>query len=160
MMFKLTRKLATRFATPKSDVLTFAIPSFVSDTPEARTKLRRDFRELVRRLDGYLEPGEVKQIVHEETVGQKGNTPKQERNARILSEWKEAAHKNKSKFAREYCERHSEEGHDRKAHRTVRQQLNRLLDIEEQQAKEKTEWEGEFQEAVRYRGKSLLGNTK
>ena len=68
---------------------------------------------------------------------------------------------NKSKFARDFCKNHLEEGNGPRAVRKVRQQLNRLLDIEEQQAKKKAEWEREFQEAVRYRGKSLLrGDTK
>jgi hypothetical protein len=159
MMFKPTRKLATRFATPKPDVLTFAIPSLVSDTPEARAKLRRDFRKLVRRLDGYLEPGEVKQIVHEETVGRQGNKSKEERNARILAKYYSAPG-NKSKAARDYVKEHPEEGDDSKAVRKVRQQLKRLLDIKKQQAKKKAEWEREFQEVVRYRGKSFLGDTK
>jgi hypothetical protein len=159
MMFKPTRKLAARFATPRPDVLTFAIPSLVSDTPEARARLRRDFKKLVRRLDRYLEPGEVEQIVHEATVGQKGNTPKEKRNVLILSEWKKDP-VNKSKFARNFCKNYPKEGDDSKAIRKVRQQLNRLLDIEERQAKERAEWEREFQEAVRYRGKSLIGDTK
>jgi hypothetical protein len=151
MMFKLTRKLATKLATPRANVLTFAIPSLVSDTPEVRARLRRDFRELVQWLDRYLEPGEVGQIVHEETVGQKGNTPDEERNALILSEWlKEPV--NKAIFAREFCQNHpGEESPD-----AVRKQLDRLLDIREREAKEKAEREQEFQEALQYRGKSLL----
>ena len=54
--------------------------------------------------------------------------------------------------------RHLEEGSGPKAVRAVRQQLKRLLNIEERQAKEKAEWEREFQEAMRCRrGKSFLG---
>jgi len=43
--------------------------------------------------------------VQEVTKGGQGNTPKDERNALILAEWKEVAHKNRSRFAREYCEK-------------------------------------------------------
>jgi|SRR6516164_5892329 hypothetical protein len=52
--------------------------------------------------------------------------------------------------------RHLEEGSGPKAVRAVRQQLKRLLNIEERQAKEKAEWEREFQEAVHYLPDRLL----
>jgi hypothetical protein len=108
-------------------------------------------------MERYFGREKFKELVQEISKGGQGNTPKDKRNARIHAEWKECPHKNMSRFAREYCERHPEEGSGPKAVRAVRQQLNRLLDIEERQAKEKAEWEREFQEAVRYRGKSLLG---
>jgi hypothetical protein len=98
--------------------------------------------------------------VQEISKGGQGNTPKEERNTRILAEWKNAPHKNKSLFAREYCDRHPEEGSGRKAHLKVREQLKRLLKDEQREAKNKAEREREFQEAVRYRGKSLLSDTK
>jgi hypothetical protein len=151
MMFKPPLKLAAPSA--------FATPSIMNDSPEARAEFRRNFAEHALVAVKYLGAAEAEQIVHDIAKGRQGNTPKDKRNARILAEWKECPHKKRSKFAREYCERNLEEGSGPKAVRAVRQQLNRLLDIEERQAKEKAEWEREFQEAVRYRrGKSFLGS--
>ena len=96
-------------------------------------------------------------MAQEISKGGQGNTPKEERNARILAEWKECLHKNMSKFAREYCKRHPEEGSDPKAHRKVRGQLKRLLEDERREAEEGAEREREYQEAVRSRG-SLVGS--
>jgi hypothetical protein len=152
MMFKLPPRLAV----PRMQPLTFAPPSVMNDTPEARAKAERDAKANLREMDRYFGREKFKELVQEISKGGQGNTPDEERNARIRAEWKEALHKNKSRFAREYCERHPEEGRGRKAHTKVRGQLNRLLDIEERQVKKKAE----FQEAMRYRSKSLLGDTK
>jgi hypothetical protein len=138
MMFKLTRKLATKLAAPSA----FAMPSIMNDSPKVRAKFRRNFEEhaLVA----------VKYLMTSPRDG-KANTPKQERNARIRAEWKEAPHKNMNRFAREYCDRHPEEGQDPKAHRKVRGQLKRLLKDERREAEEGAEREQEFREAVRSR---------
>ena len=101
----------------------------------------------------YFGREKFKELVQEISKGGQGNTPDEERNALILSEWlKEPV--NKAKFAREFCQNHpGEESPD-----AVRKQLDRLLDIREREAKEKAEREREFQEALQYRGKSLLGD--
>jgi hypothetical protein len=153
-------KVPLKLAVPRMQPLTFAPPSVINDTPQARAKAEREARVILREMERYFGREKFKELVQEISKGGQGNTPDEERNARILAEWKECPHKNMSKFAREYCKRHLEEGQGPKAVRAVRQQVNRLLDIEERQAKEKAEWEREFQEAVRYRGKRLLGDTK
>ena len=155
-MFKLTRKLATRLAVPRMQPLTFAPPSAIVNTPEAKAKTEREAREFLREMERYFGRKKLKKLVQEISEGGQGNTPGEERNALILSEWRKNP-VNKSKFARDFCKNHLEEGNGPRAVRKVRQQLNRLLDIEERQVKKKAEREREFQEAVRYRGKTLLG---
>jgi hypothetical protein len=153
MMFKPPRRLAV----PRMQPLTFAPPSVINDTSEAKAKAEREARVILREMERYFGREKFKELVQEISKGGQGNTSKDERNARILAEWKAAAHKNKSKFAREYCGRHPEEGSGRKAHLKVREQLKRLLKDERQEAKEAAEREREFQEAVRSRG-SLVGS--
>ena len=153
MMFKLTRKLATQLAVPGMQPLTFAPPGVIKDTPEARAKMEREAKVILREMERYFGREKFKELVQEISKGGQGNTPDEERNALILSEWlKEPV--NKAKFAREFCQNHpGEESPD-----AVRKQLDRLLDIREREAKEKAEREQEFQEALQYRGKSLLGD--
>jgi len=155
MIVKVPLRLALRLAVPMRP-LTFAPPSAINDTPQARAKVERDAKVILRDMERYFGREKFKELVQEISKGGQGNTPDEERNALILSEWRKNP-VNKSKFARDFCKNHLEEGNGPRAVRKVRQQLNRLLDIEEQQAKKKAEWEREFQEAVRYRGKSLLG---
>jgi hypothetical protein len=155
MMFKPPLKLAV----PRMQPLTFAPPSVINDTPQARAKAEREALVILREMEQYFGREKFKELVQEISKGGQGNTPKEKRNALILSEWKKNP-VNKSKFARDFCKNHPEEDDDSKAVRKVRQQLNRLLDIEERQAKKKAQWEREFQEVVHYRGKSFLGDTK
>jgi hypothetical protein len=150
-------KVPLSLAVPRMQPLTFAPPSVMNDTTQARAKVEREALVTLREMDRYFGRKKFKELVQEVTKGGQGNTPKDERNARILAEWKEAGHKNRSRFAREYCGRHPEEGSGPKAHTKVRGQLNRLLKDEQREAKEDAGREREFQEAVRYRGKSLLG---
>jgi hypothetical protein len=74
--------------------LTFARPSIVNDTPEARARTEREALVILREMERYFGRKKFKKLVQEVTKGGQGNTPKNERNARILAEWKEAAHKN------------------------------------------------------------------
>jgi len=151
-------KVPLSLAVPRMQPLTFAPPSVMNDTTQARAKAEREAKVILREMERCFGREKFKELAQEISKGGQGNTPDDKRNAGILAEWKKAAHKNKSKFARDFCKNHPEEGDGPKAVRTVRQQLNRLLDIEEQQAKKKAEWEREFQEAMRCRrGKSFLG---
>jgi len=156
-MFKLTRKLATKLAVPRMQPLTFAPPSDINDTPEARAKMEREAKVILREMERYFGREKFKELVQEISTGGQGNTPKGERNARIRAEWKECPHKNMSLFAREYCDRHPDEGSGRKAHTKVRGQLKRLLKDEQREAEDDAEREREYQEAVRSRG-SLVGS--
>jgi hypothetical protein len=158
MMFKLTRKLATKLAVPRMQPLTFAPPSVIN-TPQARAKAEREAKVILGEMERYFVREKFKELVQEISKGGQGNTPDEPRNARILAKYY-LAPGNKSKAAREYVKEHPEEGNGLKAVRAVRQQLNRLLKDEQREAKKKAEREGEFQEAVRYRGKSLLSDTK
>jgi len=153
MMFKLPPRLAV----PRMQPLTFAPPSVMNDTPEARAKAERDAKANLREMDRYFGREKFKELVQEISKGGQGNTPDEERNARIRAEWKECPHKNMSLFAREYCDRHPDEGSGRKAHTKVRGQLKRLLKDEQREAEDDAEREREYQEAVRSRG-SLVGS--
>jgi hypothetical protein len=144
-------------AVPRMRPLTFAPPSAINDTPEARAKMEREAKVILREMEWYFGREKFKELVQEICKGGQGNTPKDKRNARILAEWKECPHKNRSKFAREYCETHPEEGSGRKAPQKVRGQLNRLLKDERREAKEHAEREREFREVARSRG-SLIGS--
>src|SRR5215467_665090 len=103
-------KVPLCLAVPRMQPLTFAPPSVMNDTTQARAKVEREALVILREMDRYFGRKKFKELVQEVTKGGQGNTPKDERNARILAEWKEAAHKNRSRFAREYCGRHPEEG--------------------------------------------------
>jgi hypothetical protein len=51
MMFRLTRKLATKLAVPRMQPLTFAPPSVINDTPQARAKAEREARVILREME-------------------------------------------------------------------------------------------------------------
>jgi hypothetical protein len=132
-------KVPLKFAVPRMQPLTFAPPSFPNDTPEAKAKAEREAKVILREMERYFGREKFKELVQEIIKGGQGNTPDEERNARIRAEWKECLHKNMSRFAREYCDRHPEEGQGPKAHAKVRGQLNRLLKDEQRKAKEDAE---------------------
>jgi hypothetical protein len=149
-------KVPLRLAVPRMQPLTFAPPSGMNDSPQAQAKAEREALVILREMERYFGREKFKKLVQEISKGGQGNTPDEERNARIVAKYY-LAPGNKSKAAREYVKEYPEEGNGPKAVRAVRQQLNRLLKDEQREAKKKAEGEGEFQEAVRYRGKSLLG---
>ena len=133
--------------------LTFFTPSLINDTDEARAKVERDFKKIVREAVLYLGAAKVKQIVQEITKGRKGNTPDKQRNARMLAEYDLAAAKgpvNKTKFAREFSKRHREQSLE-----GTEKHLRRLLAQRQAEAEKKVE--RKFPLLQIKRGKSLLG---
>jgi hypothetical protein len=73
MMFKLTRKLATKLAVPRMQPLTFAPPSDINDTPEARAKMEREAKVILREMERYFGREKFKELVQEISKGGQGN---------------------------------------------------------------------------------------
>jgi hypothetical protein len=109
----------------------FVTPSLINDSPAARAKVRREFKQIVLEAAGYLGVSEVKRIVHDTTVGRQGNTPDEKRNARILVEWDAAGLVTQKAFARNFCQKYH-----RETVGAVVRQLRRLLKARQQQAEE------------------------
>jgi hypothetical protein len=134
--------------------LTFAVPSIINDTDEARAKVERDLKKIVREAVRYFGPSKVKQVVQEITKGRKGNTPDERRNGLMLAEYDSAAAKGpvkKRQFAHDFCKKHRQQSPE-----AVGKHLARLLKARRQRDKEKAELERKFRKAFR-RGKSFLG---
>lgn len=130
----------------------FVPSSLMNETDEVRAKRRRDLEEAARRAVPYLGDDEVERIVHDITKGQRGNTPDEERNVRILAKWYSAPG-NKSKTAREIVKDHPEETFE-----AVRRQLGCLLKAQAKRERWKVRSERRFREVLQRLGKSFLGS--
>jgi hypothetical protein len=126
--------------------------SLINEIDEVRAKRRQDLEDAVRKAVPYLGADEIERIVHDIVKGQQGNTPKEERNARILAKWYSAPG-NKSKTAREFVEDNPEETFEK-----VYKQLGRLLQAEAKRQRWRARAERTFQEALQRRSKSLIGS--
>jgi hypothetical protein len=133
----------------------FPTPSLIIDSPTARAKARREFKEAVREAVGYFGGAEVAKILHEITISQRGNTPDEERNARILAEWDAAGSVTQETFARNFCQKYplKHKANKRGAARrenagAVLKQLQRLLKARQQQAEEKARRDRRLQAAL------------
>src|SRR5215472_13315549 len=99
-------KVPLSLAVPRMQPLTFAPPSVMNDTTQARAKAEREAKVILREMERCFGREKFKELAQEISKGGQGNTPDDKRNAGILAEWKNAAHKNKSKFARDFCKNH------------------------------------------------------
>jgi hypothetical protein len=139
----------------------FIPSSFINETDEVRAKHRRDLEEAVYKAVPYLGADEVERIVHDIAKGQRGNTPKEERNARILAKYYSV--RNKSKAVREYIKEHPEEtfgaaDDPKKTFKTVYRQLGRLLEAEAKRERWKAESEQRFRKVLQRLGGSFVGS--
>jgi hypothetical protein len=71
--------------------LTFATPSVINDTDEARAKVERDYKEIVREAERYLGPKRVAELNKEIAMARRGNRPDRPLNDLVLAEWDAAA---------------------------------------------------------------------
>jgi hypothetical protein len=129
--------------------------SVINETDEVRAERGRDLEEAARRAVPYLGADEVERVVHDIIKGQRGNTPDEERNARILAKYYSAPG-NKSKTAREFVKDHPEEKFG-----AVKRQLIRLLKAEarrERRERWKAKAERRFQELLQHLGRSFVGS--
>jgi hypothetical protein len=132
--------------------LTFSVPTLLNDTDEARAKVERDFKKIVREAVQYFGPVKVKQVVQEITKRRKGNTPDERRNSLMLAEYDAAPNPvNKKKFAREFSKKHRQQSPE-----AVEKQLGRLLEAR-QQAEAKKKAQQKFPLLKARREKTLLG---
>jgi hypothetical protein len=128
----------------------FITPTIINDSPVARAKVKREFKQIVREAVGYLGAAEVKRIVHDVTIGRQGNTPDEKRNARILAEWDAAGSVTQETFAGNFCQKYRRENVG-----AVVRQLRRLLKARRREAEEKARRDRTLRAALQR--KSLLG---
>ena len=86
--------------------LTFATPSVVSDTPEARAKVERVYKEIVREMVQHVGPKRVKELNKEVAIARRGRTPDEALNKLVLAEWDASPTKDKTKFSKAFYENH------------------------------------------------------
>jgi hypothetical protein len=132
----------------------FVTPTLITDSPEARAKIKREFKEIVREAVWYLGAVEVAETLHELTVGQRGDKPDEQRNKRILAERDAASSVTQEIFARNFCQKYLGETVE-----AVKRQLRRLLKARRQKAEEKAQLDRWFQAALAGRGKSVVGES-
>jgi hypothetical protein len=104
--------------------LAFATPSVVNDTPQARAKVERDYKEIVRELVRYLGPERVTELNKEVAIARRGNKPKRALNELLLTEWDAAPVKDPGEFSEDFFEKCPQQAHSVPA---VEKRLRRLL---------------------------------
>jgi hypothetical protein len=115
--------------------LTFATPSLINDTDEARAKVERDYKEIVREAVRYLGAKRVKQLNKEVAIARRGRTPDERLNALVIAEWNAAAVKDPTAFSKAFYEKHPQ-GHSARA---VEKRLKPLLKAQEK-ARDMNAW--------------------
>jgi hypothetical protein len=112
-------------------LLTFATPSAVNDTPEARAKVERDYKEILREAYRYSGPERVRELNKEVAIERRGNTPNKPLNERLLAEHDVAAADGLveiPEFSEAFYEKYPQQAHSAAA---VRVRLRRLLKARE-----------------------------
>jgi hypothetical protein len=72
--------------------LTFATPSVVNDSPQARAKVKRDLlREILRAAERYLGPQQIDQVVRDHRRARGGRRPNEPLNNLLLAQHDVAA---------------------------------------------------------------------
>jgi hypothetical protein len=115
--------------------LTFATPSVVNDTPQARAKVERDYKEIVREAVRYFGPKRVKELNKEVAIKRRGNTPKRALNDLVGAEWDADPVKDPKKFSEAFYKKYPEQAHSAGA---VKKRLERKLKAQEK-AREREE---------------------
>jgi len=104
--------------------LTFITPSFVSDTPQARAKVKCDLRAILREAERYLGPEEFDQLVRDHRMARRGRKPDRALDALVLAEYDAAVEKDVTKFSKAFYAKYPKQGHSARA---VEKRLLRLL---------------------------------
>jgi hypothetical protein len=132
----------------------FVTPTIINDSPARRAEVIREFQLIVREAAAYLGSGEVATIVHDITVGQRGDKPDEERHRRILAAWDAAGSVTRDTFALNFCQKYLGETVG-----AVKKQLQRLLKARRQRAEEKAQHDRWYREESERRGESLVGES-
>jgi len=111
--------------------LTFITPSLVSDTPQARVKVKRDLRAILRLAEGYLGREEFDQLVQKHRMARRGRKPDRALDALVLAEYDAATAKGPvdiPEFSKAFYKKHGQgkhnQGHSAEA---IDKRLRRLL---------------------------------
>jgi hypothetical protein len=105
--------------------LTFATPSVVNDIPQARAKVERDYKKIVREAARYLGAKRVKELNKEVAIARRGRTPNESLNERLRAEYDVAAADGPvdiPKFSEEFYKAHRQQ-----SAKAVERRLRRLL---------------------------------
>jgi hypothetical protein len=97
--------------------LTFATPSLVGDSPQARAKVKRNLRKILREAERCLGPQELDQVMGDHRRARGGRTPNESLNELVLAEWDASPTKNKMKFSEDFFQEYPQ-GHSAEAVRT------------------------------------------
>jgi len=108
--------------------LTFATPSVVNDTPQARAKVERDYKEIVQEVVRYLGAERVRELNAEVAIARRGRTPDERLNKLLLDEWDADAVQDPKEFAEAFYEKYPQQAHSVGA---VRTRLKRELKARE-----------------------------
>ena len=107
-------------------------PSLLNDSPQARTRFRRDYRVFLREAVQYLGAEAVEQDLHD-IISRQGRAPNEELNTLLLDEWDAAVAENptvtRTEFAKGFRERYRQQ-----SVRAVEKRLTRLLQARERKA--------------------------
>ena len=98
--------------------LTFATPSVVNDTPQARAKVERDYKEIVQEVVRYLGAERVRELNAEVAIARRGRTPDERLNKLLLDEWDADAVQDPKEFAEAFYEKYPQQAHSVGAVRT------------------------------------------
>ena len=90
--------------------LTFATPSVVNDTPQARAKVERDYKEIVQEVVRYLGAERVRELNAEVAIARRGRTPDERLNKLLLDEWDADAVQDPKEFAEAFYEKYPPTG--------------------------------------------------
>jgi hypothetical protein len=119
--------------------LTFVTPSIVSDTPQARAKVKRDLKAILRRAEGYLGREEFDQVVREHRGKRAGKKRDRALDKLLLDAWDAAVAENpavtRTEVAKGFPKRYRQQ-----SVRAVEKQLTRLLQARERERKFLAEW--------------------
>src|SRR6516164_7446839 len=116
--------------------LTFATPSVVDDTPQARAKVERDNKEIVQEVVRYLGAERVRELNAEVAIARRGRTPDERLNKLLLDEWDADAVQDPKEFAEAFYEKYPQQAHSVGA---VRTRLRRELKAREK-ARDRERW--------------------
>ena len=116
--------------------LTFATPSVVNDTPQARAKVERDYKEIVQEVVRYLGAERVRELNAEVAIARRGRTPDEHLNKLLLDEWDADPVQDPKEFAEAFYEKYPQQAHSVGA---VRTRLRRELKARKK-ARDRERW--------------------
>jgi hypothetical protein len=114
-------------------------PSFVGDTPEARARVKRDLKAILREAERYLGPEEFDQVVREHRGKRAGKKHDRALDKLLLDAWDAAVAEDpavtRTEVAKSFPKRYRHQ-----SVRAVEKQLTRLLQARERERKFLAAW--------------------